>query len=99
MAENKDAYTDEEQIVLLTDEEGGQTAFVLLDDIAEGDTEYIVITPADVPEDDAGDVFILSVNEEPDGGARYESVEDEEILNRIYEIFRQNNQDEYDFED
>ena len=70
--------------------------FDVLDTIEyEGDT-YFVMTPIDGEEE--GEVFIMKLVE-VEGAEMLESVDDDAVFDPIYEIFKQNNSDEFEFLD
>lgn len=68
--------------------------FDILDEIAYEDNTYFAMTPIE----GEGEVFIMKLVE-IDGAEMLESVEDEALFDAIYEIFKENNKDEFDFED
>lgn len=70
--------------------------FDILDEIAYEDNTYFAMTP--IEGEAEGEVFIMKLVE-IDGAEMLESVEDEALFDAIYEIFKENNKDEFDFED
>ena len=66
------------------------------------DEEYVVLLPVTAEgEEDEGEVVILKIedtDEETDEES-YVSVEDEDTLNKVFEIFRDKFKDEFDFVD
>lgn len=72
--------------------------FDVLDEIDYEGATYFAMTPIDDDSEEAGEVFIMKLVE-IDGAEMLESVEDEELFDKIYEIFKENNADEFDFED
>lgn len=92
----------DDNIIILNDEEGKETRFEFLDLIELDDEEYVVLLPAEETEgEDAGEVVILKVEdtEEDSEDESYVSVEDEEVLNKVFEIFKDKFKDEFDFVD
>ena len=85
-----------ESIVTLTDENGNEVSFEYLDLIEYQGAEYVVLLPVEGEEDD---VQILKV--EPIPGSEdeesYVSVEDEEILFAVFDIFKEHFADDFDF--
>lgn len=71
--------------------------FEILDEISYEDDTYFAMTPIETG-DEAGEVFIMKLVQ-VDGAEMLESVEDDELFDKIYEIFKENNKDEFDFED
>ena len=92
-----------DNIVVLNDEEGNEVQFEFLDLIELDDEEYVVLLPVtEEGEEEEGEVVILKVedtdNEDSDEES-YVSVEDEEVLNRVFEIFKEKFKDDFDFVD
>ena len=85
--------------IRLTDENGKESLFDFLDLIDYKDNEYVVLTPIDeygpITEDESAGIVILRV--EPSNSEdteTYVSVEDQDELNAVYNIFREElNQD------
>lgn len=89
---------DNERMIVLCDEDGNDVEFEFLDLIMLRGEEYVVLL-GNGGEDE--EVTILHmVGENADGeNLDYEGVEDEGILMEVFEIFRQRNADQFDFED
>ena len=78
-------------IITIQDEDGNEYELELLDTLeVEGQT-YAIFTPADIDEMDVNDpdygLIILRCGEE-DGEEIYDSVDDEEELDRVYETYQ-----------
>jgi len=92
-------YNEEDNIVILNDEDGNEVKFEFLDLVELDDEEYVVLLPVTAEgEEDEGEVVILKVDEESDEES-YVSVEDEETLNKVFEIFKEKFKDDFDFVD
>ncbi len=91
-----------DNIVILNDEEGNEVKFEFLDLVELDDEEYVVLLPVtEEGEEEEGEVVILKVedtDEEADEES-YVSIEDEDILNRVFEIFKEKFKDDFDFVD
>ena len=87
--------------VILNDEDGNEVQFEFLDLVELDDEEYVVLLPiTEEGEEDEGEVVILKVEDsEDDEEESYVSVEDEEILNRVFEVFKERFKDDFDFVD
>ena len=96
-------YEGEEMdnIVLLTDEDGNEVKFEFLDLVELDEEEYVVLLPVtEEGEEYEGEVVILKVEDsEEDDDKSYVSVEDEETLNKVFEIFKERFKDDFDFVD
>ena len=77
---------EEESILTLTDENGEETEFEYLDCIDYQGKEYLVLTPTG---DESGQVVILEVEPVDEENENYLSVQDEGILNAVYDIFKE----------
>ena len=95
--ENLVPEEEEEGVLLLTDENGVETAFEYLDCIEYEGKEYLVLMP--MTEEDEGEVVILEVEPVDEEMENYLAVEDEELLATIFGIFKEKFQDVLEFED
>lgn len=91
-----------DNIIILNDEDGNEVKFEFLDLVELDDEEYVVLLPVtENGEEDEGEVVILKIedtDEETDEES-YVSVEDEDTLNKVFEIFKDKFKDEFDFVD
>ena len=87
---------EETGILTLTDENGVETDFEYLDCIPYEGKEYLLLLPAD---EAATDVVILEVEPVDEETENYISVQDEAILNAVYDIFKEKYKDVLTFED
>ena len=74
-----------DNIVCLTDENGKDMDFEFLDLIEYEDKEYVVLLPL---EDSNGEVVILRI-EESDEEESYCPIEDETILQAVFDLFKE----------
>ena len=92
-----------DNVVILNDEDGNEVKFEFLDLIELDDEEYVVLLPvADDGEEEEGEVVILKVEDNDDENSdeeSYVSIEDEEILNKVFEMFKEKFKDDFDFVD
>ena len=93
--ENLVPEEEEEGVLLLTDENGEETAFEYLDCIEYEGKEYLVLMPM---EEEDGEVVILEVEPVDEEMENYLAVEDEALLNTIFEIFKEKFKDVLEFE-
>ncbi|MBQ6852143.1 MAG: DUF1292 domain-containing protein [Oscillospiraceae bacterium] len=95
--ENEELLQEEESSLLtLTDENGVETEFEYLDCITYNEIEYLVLIPAD---EDANEIVILEVQPVDEENENYVAVEDEAILDAVYDIFKERFKDVLNFED
>ncbi len=79
--------------ITLTDQDGSEVEFEVLDVVPYENREYAVLLPAD---DDSGQpeavILELFAAEEEDAEDVLQGVEDEEILEAVFKLFLQRNQ-------
>ena len=93
---------DLDNIVILNDEDGNELKFEFLDLVERDDEEYVVLLPVvDEGVEEEGEVVILKVEDTDDDTEEesYVSVEDEDVLNKVFEIFKERFKDDFDFVD
>ena len=93
---------DEEldNVIVLNDENGDEVKFEFVDLIELDGEEYVVLLPADEDENEEGEVVILKVEDtENEEEESYVSVDDENILNQVFQIFKEKFKDEFNFVD
>ena len=88
-----------DNIIVLNDENGEEVPFEFLDLIEYDGEEYVVLLPVEEDEE-ADEVVILKLEDtENEEEESYVSVDDEEILNLIFEMFKEKFKDEFNFVD
>ena len=81
-----------DNIIVLNDEDGNEVKFEFLDLVELDDEEYVVLLPvAEEGEEEDGEVVILKLEDNDD--------EDSEVLNKVFEIFKEKFKDDFDFVD
>lgn len=89
-----------DNIVVLNDEDGNEVEFEFLDLIQYENEDYVVLLPTEDEGEEAGEVVILKLEDtEDEDEESYVSVEDEEILNKVFEMFKEKFKDEFNFID
>ena len=92
-----------DNVVILNDEDGNEVKFEFLDLIELDDEEYVVLLPmAEDGEEEEGEVVILKVEDNDDENSdeeSYVSIEDEYVLNKVFEMFKEKFKDDFDFVD
>jgi len=104
MSEQENNNIPEEEldnIIVLNDENGEEVPFEFLDLIELDGEEYVVLLPVEEDEEELdGEVVILKVEDtESEEEESYVSVEDEEVLNKVFEMFKEKFKDEFNFID
>ena len=91
-----------DNIIELNDEEGNVVNFEFLDLVELDGEEYVVLLPVvgDGEEGD-GEVVLLKLEstDEEAGEESYVGVDDEQILNKVFQIFKEKYKDEFNFMD
>ena len=86
---------NEGTLITLEDEEGNEVEFEFLDVVEYEGEEYIVLIEND---EDADEVVILKINAIDDETEEYASIDDEELLEKLFNIFKEKYEGEIDFE-
>lgn len=82
---------DEGMFLTISDEEGNEYELEILDEIEFEGKDYVVFVPADIDEMDVNDpdygLIILHKRTE-EGEDVFDSIDDEEELDRVYEYYQ-----------
>lgn len=102
--ENKNIPEEGEfdNVIVLNDENGEEIEFEFLDLIELDGEEYVVLLPMDDAEreEEEGELVILKVEDtENEDEESYVSVDDEETLQKVFNIFKEKFKDEFYFAD
>ena len=90
---------ENDNIITLNDENGEEVQFEFLDLIEYEGEEYVVLLPVEESEE-ADEVVILKLEDtDSEEEESYVSVDDEETLNKVFEIFKDKFKDEFNFVD
>lgn len=85
-------------VVYLTDEEDGtEYVFECLDTVEYEDNEYAVMLPLDDSED--GYVLIMQIEYNEEEADFCVIVEEEEIVNAVFDLFKEQNADLFEFDE
>ena len=88
---------EEEMIILsLTDDNGVEQNFEYLDVIEYEGKEYLFLLPVD---DENAEVVILEIEPVDEENENYLAIEDMELLEKLYEMFKEKFKDYFTFED
>ena len=96
--ENETVIPEEEEvsILTLTDEKGNDVDFEYLDCLDYQGKEYLVLMPCDTP---STEIVIMEIEPVDEENENYLAVEDEKVLNAVYEIFKEKYKNVLTFED
>lgn len=100
MAQIENQEIPEENIIVLFDEEENKDIECeWLDSVEYEGKQYAVVLPL---ENEDGTVLIMEMVPDDDSDDEeswlFNGVEDAEVLNTVYSIFKENNKDEFDFQ-
>lgn len=82
-------------IISMTDEDGNDVSFAVVDGIEIDGVNYLLVVEAENLEDEEAEALILKETSSDDEEMFYEVVEDEEEFNKVY-ILLQDADNEYD---
>ncbi len=92
-----------DNIIILNDEEGNEVKFEFLDLVELDNEKYVVLLPVlEEGEEDDGEVVILKVEDSDSDDSdeeAYVSVDNEDTLMQVFNIFKEKFKDEFDFID
>ena len=96
--ENNEILEQEEEVSILslTDENGNEQNFEYLDVMEYQGTEYLFLLPV---EDENAQVVILEIEPVDEENENYLAIEDEALLEKLYEMFKEKFADYFTFED
>lgn len=103
MSDFDETLNEEElNIITLTDEDGTDKDFEFLDLIDLDNKEYVVLLPVEAEDEDEesdGEVIILEVHPLDEENEEYLSIEDADVLNTVFEVFKERFKDDFNFVD
>ena len=85
---------NEGTLITLEDEEGNEVEFEFFFVVEYEGEEYIVLIEND---EEADEVVILKINPIDEETEEYTSIEDEELLDKLFEIFKEKYEGDIDF--
>ena len=94
--EDKEIMQEEDNIVTFVDEDGTESSFEYMDCIEYQGKEYLALLPV---EEDSNEIVILEVEPIDEENENYLTVEDDAILEAVYDIFKDRFKDILTFED
>lgn len=105
LVEELEGEEEEGTTMVLSDDDGVEVEFEYIGSVDYEGAEYVVLLPVEDDEDGEAEVLILKVEtttEVDENGEEYEdeqyvSVESEDVLDAVFEIFKSENADAFDF--
>lgn len=83
----------EEDVILLSDEEGNEVPFQIIDTLELADEVFAILAPLEEDEDEG--ILIFRILEDEDG-QQFEQMDDEDIVQRVLDVYRSSDED-YEF--
>ena len=90
---------DLDNIIILTDEFGGECQFEFLDLLEYCGEEYVILLPAEEDPDGANEVIILKLEDAGPDSESYVGVEDENVLQGVFDLFKEKHKRNFNFID
>ena len=87
-----------DNMITLLGENGEEVNFEFLDYVEYEGKAYVVLLPEEGAEDD-DTVIIMEAVEVEDDMEEYHSIADQEVVDAVFEIFKEKNKDEFNFID
>lgn len=99
MLNNEDfAEEYEAEIITLEDDLGNERDFEYLDTVEYDGEEYIILLPVEAEDEEQNEVMILRVDSLDDENEEYVGIDDEVVLQAVFDIFKDRYKDDFDFE-
>ena len=96
MENNEILMEEDESILTLTDENGEDMRFEYLDCIEYQGIEHLILMPVD---EETNEIVILQIEPVDEENENYLAVEDEAVLDAVYNIFKERYKDVLTFAD
>ena len=98
MSKERSNMEEMDNVIILNDEVGNPCPVEVLGVIEYEGEEYVVFYPCD-DTDQEGEVIILKIAEADDAEEAYVSVDNEEIVTTVFELFKEKFKDQFHFAD
>ena len=98
---NNEDFDNEEyevEIITLEDDLGNEQDFEFLDVVEYDGDEYIILLPVEGEDEEQNEVMILRIDSVDDETENYVGIDDEDILQKVFDIFKKRYENEFDFE-
>lgn len=81
----------DEDVIVLTDTDGEEIEFEILDVVEHKGDEYVVLVPVDADEDEPVHIFRIASEDLDAEEARYEGLDDDDLIQAVYQKFCKRN--------
>ena len=99
---NNEDFANEEyevEIITLEDDLGNEQDFEFLDVVEYDSDEYLILLPVEDEDKEENQVMIQRIDSIDDENENYVGIDDEEILQKVFDIFKKRYEDEFEFEE
>lgn len=99
---NNEDFANEEyeaQIITLEDDLGNEQDFEFMDVVEYDGDEYIILLPVEEGDEEQNEVMILRIDSIDDETENYVGIDDEEVLQKVFDIFKKRYEDEFEFDE
>lgn len=83
---NNEEVLDDE-IIVMVDEEGKEVEFTHIATLDYNDEWYIYVQPVELGDMDEDEMFIFKIEEDENGNDLFTPVEDEDLLDKLYQEY------------
>lgn len=83
---NNEELLDDE-IIVMVDEEGKEVEFTHIATLDYNDEWYIYVQPVELGDMDEDEMFIFKIEEDENGNDLFTPVEDEDLLDKLYQEY------------
>ena len=83
---NNEEMLDDE-IIVMVDEEGKEVEFTHIATLDYNDEWYIYVQPVELGDMDEDEMFIFKIEEDENGNDLFTPVEDEDLLDKLYQEY------------
>ena len=94
--ENNEFEEESENYITLTDDDGNDVSFEVIGEVEYQERYFAVMLPFD--EDDDGVVILEIVPSDNEEMGEFLSIDDDKLLNKVFEKFKSEYNGEYEFE-
>ena len=93
---NNEEIEDNENYITLTDDDGNEVSFEILDTVEYKERLFAILLPFD--EEDDGILILEIIEGDDEDFDDFVSIEDDSLLEEVYSEFKKNYKGEYEFE-
>ena len=99
---NNEDFSNEEyevEIITLEDDLGNEQEFEFRHVVEYNGDEYIILLPVEGEDEEQNEVMNLQIESLDDETENYIGIDDEEVLQKVFDIFKKRYEDAFEFEE